>query len=389
MTMAAVECGAWDDLIVLCATSRYDAMPMGDWHLAKALSRIAPVLFVDPPMSRLTPLRHHDAARALVRPRLTVLEPGMARLTPVVQPCPSKPGMADLAAMITRRCLHRAVARLGGGVRAVISGWPHYLVHGACQERVSVYWAKDDFVGGAALLGERPRLLEFRERRVAAAADLVVAANPVVATTWRSRGLEPVLIPFGTDATAYLDVDSAPLPADVCLPGPVAGFIGNINRRMDLGLLEGIASRGRSLLLVGPKDPAFQPERFAALTNRPNVAWVGPKPFAELPSYMRVIDVGLVPYRDTAFNRGSFPLKTLEYLAAARAVVGTDLPATRWLATDLVRIANGPVDFADQVDRLATAARTPGIVTRRREFAAGHSWACRAREIHAAINALC
>ena len=389
MTLATAERGAWDGLIVLCATSRYDAMPMGDWHLAKALSRLTPVLFVDPPMSRLTPLRHPDAARALARPRLRVLEPGLARLTPVVQPCPSKPGMADLAAIITRRCLHRAVARLGGRVRAVISGWSHYPVHGACREQVSVYWAKDDFVGGAALLGERPHLLERRERRTAAAADLVVAANPVVASMWRSRGLEPVLIPFGTDATAYLDVDTAPLPADVNLPGPVAGFIGRINSRTDLGLLESIASRGRSLLLVGPKDPAYQPERFAALADRPNVAWVGPKPFAELPSYMRVIDVGLVPYQDTAFNRGSFPLKTLEYLAAARPVVGTDLPATRWLATDLVCIANGPVDFADQADRLAAAARTPGLMTRRREFAASHSWACRANEMCEAIRRLC
>jgi teichuronic acid biosynthesis glycosyltransferase TuaH len=108
-----------------------------------------------------------------------------------------------------------------------------------------------------------------------------------------------------------------------------------------------------------------------------------------LPSYLRVIDVGLVPYRDTAFNRGSFPLKTLEYLAAARAVVATDLPATRWLATDLVCIATGPVDFADQVDRLAASARTAGMMTRRREFAASHSWASRASEIHAAIKALC
>ncbi len=389
MMVPTIKRGTWDELIVLCATNRYDAMPMGDWHLARALSRVAPVLFVDPPMSRLTPLRCSDAASTLARPRLTVLEPGLARLTPVVQPCPTKPGMANLAAMITRRCLHRAVTRLGGSVSALISGWPQHLVHGACQERVSVYWAKDDFVGGAALLGERPRLLDRRERRIAAAADLVVAANPVVASMWRSRGLEPVLIPFGTDATAYRDVDSTPLPDDVGLPGPVAGFIGRINSRMDLGLLEAIASRGRSLLLVGPKDPAFQPERFAALADQPNVAWVGPKSFAQLPSYMRVIDVGLVPYQDTAFNRGSFPLKTLEYLAAGRPVVGTDLPATRWLATELVSIAHGPIDFADQADRLAAAARTPDIMTRRREFAASHSWASRAKEIRGAITALC
>jgi glycosyltransferase involved in cell wall biosynthesis len=386
--MAMTAAGNWKGLIVLCATTRYDGMPMGDWHLARALSRLAPVLFVDPPVSPLTPLRRPGAAQALRQPRLTVLEPALARLRPVVQPCPSRPGMPGLATALTRRCVRRGVARLGATVTAVISGWPFYPMHRACDEQVSVYWAKDDFVGGAALLGENARTLEHRERRTAAAADLVVAANPVVATTWRERGLAPALIPFGTDAAAYADVDDAPLPPDVGLPAPVAGFIGHINRRTDLALLEGIANRGRSLLLVGPKDPSFEPQRFAALAGRPNVRWVGEKPFAALPGYMRVIDVGLVPYADTAFNRGSFPLKTLEYLAGARAVVATDLPATRWLGTDLVCIANGPADFADQADRLAAEARTPAIMARRREFASKHSWKCRAEEIYAAVMAL-
>jgi teichuronic acid biosynthesis glycosyltransferase TuaH len=388
MTTTTEPDGAWDDVIVLCATTQFDGMPMGDWHLAKALSRLAPVLFVDPPMSRLTPLRRPEAAAALAGPRLTVPQARIARLTPVVAPFPSRPGMADLTTALTRRAMRRAVAKLGASVGALITGWPLYPVKGACGERVSVYWAKDDFVGGAALLGENARLLDQRERRIAAAADLVVAANPLVADTWRQRGLDPVLIPFGTDVAAYLDVDNAPLPTDVALPRPVAGVIGRINERTDLALLEAVADRGRSLLLVGPKDPAFAPGRFAALASRPNVCWVGPKPFAALPGYLRVIDVGLVPYANSAFNRGSFPLKTLEYLAAGRAVVATDLPATRWLGTDLVCVATGTTDFADQVDAAAATARTPPVMAKRREFAAEHSWAGRAQAVHATIMAL-
>ncbi len=379
----------WQDLVVLCATAPYDSMPMGDWHLARELSALAPVLFVDPPMSRLTPRRNPEAAGALARPRLTVAAPGIARLTPVVQPGPSRRGLVVVSSGLTRRFLRQAIARLGGSARAVISGWPQYPAFGACGEQVSVYWAKDDFVGGAHLFGESARLLAARERRVAAAADLIVAANPTVAATWRGRGLEPVLIPFGTDAGAYAGVDNMPPPPDVRLPAPVAGFVGRLNSRTDLGLLERIAASGMSLLIVGPMDAAFEPARFAALTRLPHVSYVGPKPFAALPRYMRLIDVGLVPYRDTAFNRGSFPLKTLEYLAAGRAVVSTDLPATRWLGTDLVSIASSQADFAALALRLAREPRTPAIVARRREFAAAHSWTCRARQIHDEIIGRC
>jgi teichuronic acid biosynthesis glycosyltransferase TuaH len=385
MSLISAAPRQWDGLIVLCAANNYDGIKMADLHLAEHLSRLAPVLYVDPPMSRLTPTRHPEAADALRGPRLRLPQPGLARLTPVVQPFPSRPATAGMTSTLTRRHLRRATARLGGRVRAVISGWPQYPVFGSCGEQVRVYWAQDDFVGGAALLGLNAALLDKRERRVAASADLVVAANPVVTDTWRNRGLDPVLVPFGADVDAYVGIEGAPLPSDVGLPGPVAGFVGRINDRTDLRLLEYIADRGRSLLLVGPKDPAFEPRRFDALQRRRNVRWVGQKPFDALPSYLRLIDVGVVPYRDSPFNRGSFPLKTLEYLAAGRAVVATDLPAIRWLATDLVRIAAGPGAFADQVDRLLAQPRTPTVLARRQEFAARHSWARRAADIHDAI----
>ncbi len=375
----------WDGLVVLCAVNSYDGRRMADWYLAEQLSRLTPVLYVDPPVSVLSPVRHPRQARALRRTRLRVLGPGLARLTPVVQPFPSRRGLAGMTSVLARDQLRAAVGRLGSRVRAVISGWPQYPVFGSCGEPVGVYWAKDDFVSGAALLGLNPGLLDTRERQIAASADLLVAASPVVADIWRGRGIQPVLIPFGADVDAYADTEHAPLPADADLPGPVAGFVGRINHRTDLRLLEAIADRGRSLLLVGPKDAGYEPRRFDALRRRRNVRWVGPKPSAVLPGYLRVIDVGVVPYLDSPFNRGSFPLKTLEYLAAGRAVVATDLPAIRWLATDLIRVAAGPESFADQVDRMLALPRTPALQGHRRAFAARHSWARRAADMNAAI----
>lgn len=376
----------WDGLVVICAGNRYDGIKLHDQHVAEQLSKLGPVLYVDPPVSRLTPLKDRKAADSLQGPRLRLQAPGLARLSPVVQPGPSRRGMAGLTAALTARCLRRATAQLGGHVQAVISGWPQYPVFGSCGEKVRIYWAQDDFVGGAALLGLDAEQLDARERRVAAAADLIIAANPVVADTWRDRGYDPIIIPYGADIDSYHGVEQAPLPADVDLPGPIVGQVGQINDRTDLALLEAVADRGRSLLLIGPADPRFEPERFDALRRRDNVCWVGQKPFQELPGYLRMMDVGIVPYRDSAFNRGSFPLKTLEYLAAGRGVVATDLPAIRWLATDLVAVATTPESFADQVDLQLELPRTPALTARRREFAAQHSWAHRAADFRATID---
>jgi teichuronic acid biosynthesis glycosyltransferase TuaH len=374
-------------MVVLCAANSYDSIKVADQHMAEQLSGTTPVLYVDPPLSRLTPAKNPELAQAITGPRLRVLAPGLARLTPVVQPFPSRPGIATLTTALAVRHIRRAVSTLGGRVRALISAWPLYPVFGSGDEQVRVYWAQDDFVGGAALLGMNAKQLDARERKVAAAADLIIAANPVVAETWRARGREPVIIPYGADIAAYRRVDQVQLPADVGLPGPIAGFIGQINDRTDLSLLEAVADRGLSLLLVGPVNPAFEPERFGALRQRDNVCWVGPKPFDALPGYFRLMDVGLVPYRDSPFNRGSFPLKTLEYLAAGRAVVATDLPAVQWLNTDLISVATTPMAFADLVARLAGEPRTPALIARRQAFAADHSWARRAADVTSAIAA--
>lgn len=377
----------WDGMVVLCATHSYSGIKMPDRHLAEHLSRLVPVLYVDPPQSVLSPWRHDLTGYSLRSSRLSILGPGLARLTPVVQPCPSRRALAPLTSALARGYVRKAVARLSGRAQAVISAWPQYPVFGSCGEDVRVYWPQDDFVGGAKLLGLNARSLDIRERGVAAAADFVAAVSPVLAETWRGRGSPTVLIPNGADLSSYAHIETAPRPPDVRLPSPLAGFVGYINARTDLRLLEAIAKRGRSLLLVGPHDPAFEPERFSALVQRPNVCWVGLKPFEALPGYLRLIDVGIVPYCDNPFNRGSFPMKTLEYLSAGRAVVSTDLPSIRWLATDLVTVASGPGDFAEAVDRLLGEVRSPAVIESRRAFASQHSWASRAADMHAAITA--
>ncbi len=272
----------WDGLLVVCAANKYDGIKLADQHIAEQLSKLGPVLYVDPPVSPVTSLRKREVAHSLEGPRLRLEAPGLARLTPWYSHSRlARNGRGD-------HCSYRslpswAVSRLGGQVRAVISAWPQYPVFGSCGEEVRVYWAQDDFVGGADLLGLNAKLIDMRERRVASTPDLIIAANPVVADTWRDRGCSPVIIPFGADVSAYSNVEQAPMPPDVDLPPPIVGVVGQINERTDLRLLGAIADRGRSLLLVGPVDPRFEPQQFDALRRLENVCWVGRKPFEALP----------------------------------------------------------------------------------------------------------
>jgi teichuronic acid biosynthesis glycosyltransferase TuaH len=157
-------------------------------------------------------------------------------------------------------------------------------------------------------------------------------------------------------------------------------MVGRLSARVDLSMLEAVADDGWSLLLVGPRQGDFEPDRVDRLVARPNVCWVGPKRFDELPSYLRVIDVGLTPYADTEFNRASSPLKALEYLAAGRASVASDLPATRLLTDHHVQVASDPTSFAGEVRAALGRPRTTELSAQRRAVARSNSWTSRAHQ---------
>jgi teichuronic acid biosynthesis glycosyltransferase TuaH len=382
--------GAGRPLLVMVSGKPWDGVRGADRHLTDQLVRRFRVLWVDPPVSPATPAEHRPGVGRLLRPMLAAAGPGVVRLTPVVLPGLTRPGIRATTWPLVRAQLRWALRRLGERPHAVVVCSFDDVLGRWGEGVVDVLYGTDDWVAGAELMGLDRGRLEAEERRALDRADVVVAVTPALAERWAGLGADPVLIPNGCDPSSYADVETAAVPeAAAALPGPVVGLVGRVTARIDIGLLEAIVDDGMSLLVVGPlEDPSWEPVRWPALVARPDVLHVGGVPFAELPGYLRAVDVGVTPYRDTEFNRASFPLKTLEYLAAGRAAVGTDLPATRWLAehTDgLVTIAS-PGDFPAAVRKAADEPRTAELAAARRTAAAAHSWADRADRLATALG---
>jgi len=375
---SAVFDGKRGDLVVYFAGSRWDGPPGHDRRMAEALSRFRPVLFVEPLVSALTSLNRPELGHLMRRPRLQVHSPRLAHLVTPVVPGFSRPGPYRLVPPMVRRATRRAIGRLYPSasrepLAAVICsrfGDPGDPL----PARRRVFYVTDDLVAGAGMVGiERDWLLR-EEADSLNRADAIAVVSEAIQERYVKAGYAAELIPNGCDPDAYADVDDAPIPADVTLEGPVVGLLGHINDRIAMALLESVADTGASMLIVGPVAPGHDAGRFRTLTKRPNVCWVGPKPYAEMPAYLRLIEVGLTPYADNAFNRASFPLKTLEYLAAGRGVVATPLPAVQWLGTDLVGTAATPAEFAARVQEALAVPRTEELAARRRAFAREHSW---------------
>jgi glycosyltransferase involved in cell wall biosynthesis len=391
-------------LLVWIAPVSWDGIPGTDRAMATEMTRYARVLWVDPPVSAVTPARLRGDIKGGIRPSLSAAGDGITRLTPVALPGLSRPGVRATTAPLLRAQISWALRRLRIRPAAVVAGYLDDVL-GRWDGAVNVLYVTDDHVAGAGLMGLSADRLRAQERRVAGRADVVAVVSPRLAEHWSALGADPVLIPNG----CHLDAGGA-APAVTDLPKPVAGLVGQLTERIDVGLLEAVAGAGLSLLLVGPYDPRWEPARFAALIARPNVHYAGRVPAQEVPSYLAAMDVGLTPYAGTPFNQASFPLKTLEYFGAGLPVVSTDLPGSRWLredlagsdpaaASQLMALASGEAEFAAAVRRLAgepaaraTTGRRPeaGDSTARaasaRAFADRHSWPRRADALAAAIG---
>jgi glycosyltransferase involved in cell wall biosynthesis len=228
-----------------------------------------------------------------------------------------------------------------------------------------LYYATDDFVEAASLWGVSKRYLSAAREQNLRAADLVMAVTEELARHLQRGPATPRWLPNGADLDRFRDIETVP-PADVPLSGPIAGVVGQFNARTDLRFLEAVQRAGVSLLLVGPRwfVTASENEDFDRLTNLPGVHWVDELPRDRLAPFLRVLDVGLTPYRDSMFNRRSYPLKTVEYLAAGVPVVTTDVASLNGLDERFVTAAVDTGAFGSLVEHVASAARNPTDIRR-------------------------
>lgn len=131
------------------------------------------------------------------------------------------------------------------------------------------------------------------------------------------------------------------------ISSPIAGFYGVLSGyKLDFDLLESLVKsiNELTLVLLGPAKADLP----AWVEDRDDVRRVSRKSQHELPRYLTVFDVCLLPYLTNEYTAGVEPLKLYEYLAAAKPVVATPFSELPDLGTWLQTEAAGD-EFVDAV----------------------------------------
>ncbi|WP_182102215.1 teichuronic acid biosynthesis protein TuaH [Niallia taxi] len=160
--------------------------------------------------------------------------------------------------------------------------------------------------------------------------------------------------------------------------GPVLGYIGGIKPKLDFSLIQATAERRPDwqFLFVGP-DGTNGNEEFQRLLKLPNVTWTGSVPPPLVSHYMNLIDIGIMPYKPSIYNKAIFPLKLFEFLAAGKAAIGTNLPSTEGYAEKGVYICLEGSDtdsFILACEEMRTNKAVKNIEERRISLAKTKDW---------------
>lgn len=355
-------------------------------HLLTRLARQLPVYVVEEP--EFVPGAGADDLRLIQDRGVTVLTPLFAE-----EPEPAW-GFNERNNRRVRALLAPIFADLGllGGAaetgRDLIAWYYTPMALGAgpaaMRPALTVYDAMDELASFAGA----PRSLREREAALMAAADLVFTGGPSLYAARKDRHPRVSCYPSGVEAAHFAQAAGSPPPPDLASrPRPIIGFYGVLDERLDLDLIDGIAAARPewTVAMIGPVAKIAE----ADLPRRPNLHYLGQRPYRDLPTYLAAFDVAILPFARNEATRFISPTKTLEYLAGGKPTVSTSIRDVVDLYGPVVRLADSPTAFVDAVER--AMAESPAERSAREAMAhrilAEHDWDAIAADMWRQIEA--
>jgi hypothetical protein len=133
-------------------------------------------------------------------------------------------------------------------------------------------------------------------------------------------------------------------------------------------------------ILIGPDHDHSLP---SSLLGLPNLHWLGSRPYAQLPDYLKFFNAALIPFHLNPITMAASPLKLYEYLAAGKAVISTPIHEATQLPGIL--LAQDAAGFSSQLHQAYVLDQDATYLAHSDHLARQNTWDMRAKLI---INSL-
>jgi hypothetical protein len=255
------------------------------------------------------------------------LEKGALEILSAVLP----PSWASRTAWLGQRLLwkkiNQACKAKNKSVDALVVTSPHYLplLSMVPKHVKTFYYASDDYRSYEGWSG----MAELEKKTVQRVDHSFFVSEALMERAIEEYGADKSRFSVSMNATEQrffaTGAKLSATPPSGGLSRPIAGVVGGINDRLDFGLLRQCADLPGlgTLLLVGPL-PGHPSGELEKLLNHPKCVAAGGQPHETIHQWFQCLDVGLIPYVDTVFNRHCSPMRLFDHLASGMPLVATD-----------------------------------------------------------------
>lgn len=258
--------------------------------------------------------------------------PGIFVLSPLLIPAGHRhPATRALNRLLLRAAIARSVWQRDFTRPLIWTYHPFMLDAIDCMNTGAVlYHCVDDL---AAVPGVDAPAFRAAEAKLLQRADVVFVTAPALAEHCKKYNPNTHFLPNVVDVEHFgKAIEPGPIPADLAtIPEPRLCYHGVLSDfKIDFKLLLD-AARLRpewSWVFIGEEREGQKSPLVADLAKLTNVHFLGYRPYAVLPDYLRGMNVGLLPSLINDYTRGMFPMKYFEFLASGLPVVSTPLAFT-------------------------------------------------------------
>jgi glycosyltransferase involved in cell wall biosynthesis len=274
--------------------------------------------------------------------------------------------------------IHKAMERMKFDKPVVINAFSPALGLGLLHrldETLTLYYCYDE-IKEAEWSGKHGGAME---KEFAAKADAIIVSSDSLSKEKVTLNHETFVVKNGVDINFF---QPSAQPVSKAEAVPVVGFVGSLDSRIDYALLKDLITHSPELhfrFIGRVVDSTFE-----SLQTLPNVEWIAPVAYNQLPLLIEKFDVGIIPFVISPFTEKIYPLKINEYLAMGKPVVMTSFAALPEFDTMAVRADSGATFKA----AIHSALKTDNLEkhSQREEFARKNSWQERAKEFNRIIE---
>ncbi len=221
--------------------------------------------------------------------------------------------------------------------------------------------------------------LQSEEQILIEQADVVVTSSQAL-NDLVGRTVPNILIRNAAEVEFF-----AALPKETVIRSSRAtvGYFGTIAEWFDSDLIAAAAAAFPhwDFVLIG----SYARADMRKVTRLSNVTLLGERPYDELPGYLQLFDVCIIPFKLNDLTLYTNPVKIYEYLSAGKPVVATPLPELELLEDGLVHIAGTKEAFFEKLSIAVSECNDLEKANRRKYWAAQQTWKNRADKFEQAI----